>query len=461
MDSLAYSFQLPQRSPNTMAQQRASEVVDQAAQQPSAQDMDLISPTKGLLQTGVDGEEAYYTAWQNMNNFAMEMAGKYGIDVTRPDPSSPEAIDAYRQFNRLYSTARQRGMQLRTGYETQEAINQAYLRGDILRPAFMDEGRITTSQDPLRVLPAKLDEPVDSFNKMMDNTSIVTQQDLQQAQSNRQGLIDFYTQDVRNSLIEQGVDPRDVDRWVDLQVKSLRQPTIDRYKAASLSMERERLNLQRDEQTKPPEENQGAFLRKQAIGYFQNFDQSPEFRDQASQTANAMRGGKSPGGGYIQDVMFVDFNMWNNALSKVMRIANNMSVQSDSGIDRASQLTPDNLFDKFNDDITSQLTKEEEAILEAGTDLGYWTSDFGNFAALRTAYGSGAQQGIGYESIDLTDPGSYQVINNVLNTVPSQEKYSMEDFAKVPEAFSFNTGQQQSSTQPAQQQQQGNTPKFN
>lgn len=246
MDSLAYSFKLPQRSPNTMAQQRASEVVDQAAQQPSAQDMDLISPTKGLLQTGVDGEEAYYTAWQNMNNFAMEMAGKYGIDVTRPDPSSPEAIDAYRQFNRLYSTARQRGMQLRTGYETQEAINQAYLRGDIFLPSAAREGRITTSMDAMRVLPKQLEPQVEQYNTMLQGSNIVTQADLAEAQNLRQGLVDYYQSDYKNALINSGVDPNDADEYIQYQINALNAPMIDRYKAGSLSMKREELGLKRD-----------------------------------------------------------------------------------------------------------------------------------------------------------------------------------------------------------------------
>lgn len=240
----AFNVQL---TPTELAQQAAAQTTTQATGQPAPADTDLIQPTSGLLQTGVDGFEAYYDSYNTLRDFADTSFIKYGIDVTRPDPRIPGSAAMVRAYNRMFSDTQRLGMQLRSGYEYSKSLQDAALRGDIFLPAQFANGQISTSQTNLFPLQSKTLDFITEYNKQLDNTKIVSQSQLQTEANRRQGLIDWLDTDYLQQLQNQGYDPEYARQFVEDQKKRLRQPTMDEYARQSLSQEWQGLSMRERE----------------------------------------------------------------------------------------------------------------------------------------------------------------------------------------------------------------------
>lgn len=390
VNSGAFAFSLPNRGGvQQQAQLAANRQVAQDAQTPAPQDMDLIEPTKGLLQSGVDGEEAYYQEWQNMNNFASDMYAKYGIDVTRPDPNIPGATDAYRQFRGMVATTKQLGQQLRSGYETQQKINEAAMRGDLFMPQGMETGKITSTQRPTQFLPSGQEKQVESFNTMLKQTKLVTDQDLAQAKNIRQGVVDYLQQDYYQALVNNGYSPDYAQQYVQYQIEQLQEPMMDEATRQSLQLRRQSAARRGGSGT-----SNEKLMRRQTI--IQDIIEKGKAGEK-SQYLGMLQGGKIGGAPIIE----------------------------------ATQMRPSAAGKQvFGMDV---LAPELQNPLPA---IGF---------KVKTGTAGGQTQE-DVRSIDLNDPRAWTQINNILNDAPGQENVRTEDL------MDYFGGEQQQTTQQTQQQ---------
>lgn len=114
---LAQTFQLPQTAP-----------ADTRAVSPAEQ----MGPAMGAPQTGLqqvdEATRGYYQKWGELQDFATNLWTNFGIDVTKPDFRSPEAMEAHEVYRKALADLRYQGDALKTGQEMLKMGYAAALR---------------------------------------------------------------------------------------------------------------------------------------------------------------------------------------------------------------------------------------------------------------------------------------------------------------------------------------------
>jgi hypothetical protein len=147
--ALGQTFQLPRNQP-----QQAAAGQQGAAQQGGGSI--LGAPPTGLQN--VEGvTDAFYKKWGDLESFASRMKMQYGIDVTRPDFSSQEAMDAHKIYQQGLADVRFQGGKLQqaqkdlTQYQGQafgatgEELTNTMQAGQVFDPATMVTRQATPS----------------------------------------------------------------------------------------------------------------------------------------------------------------------------------------------------------------------------------------------------------------------------------------------------------------------------
>jgi len=133
-NAIANTFEIP-RNPE-LAQAGARKGQRGSGQQAGGQGGSILGePPSGIEM--IEGiTDKFYGKWAELESFAQDMQIQYGIDVTRPDFTSAEAMDAHKMFQQAKADLLYTGNELRQSQKELDLYNEAHLSsyGDRVDP---------------------------------------------------------------------------------------------------------------------------------------------------------------------------------------------------------------------------------------------------------------------------------------------------------------------------------------
>lgn len=363
-----------------------------------------IEPAKGVLQTGTDATKQYYDSLESLNSFGLQASAK-GYDVFNPGRDI-QSRNISKEFMRRLQNVQQQGNGLRAGQELSKFHTQQRLKNGIIGPGAIQKdedgfvGPTTGSQmDQLintNPIVKQLNHEADQMNKMAK--SYDTRAEMQDANMDidrRKADLDKF----RKYMEESGIPPEQVDFILSTTKDSINKATHDGLgeqklaakKAADLRRDEragQRIGIQRarlnETKKKGRKTDEDIILRKELIKRIQLGDPG---------AAGSLVGGTF-GKGKIIESEFLE--------------------GGDAKVNTGE-------LDEFGNEI----------FVDSGNPSV-------NTLKLKVREGSSTKT---YElQMGKEQAGSFNELNNVINTVSGQEKFSIEELSRTGESnFSGQT----------------------
>ena len=143
-----------------MPQERQLQGSQAQAQQQQAGGSVLGSPPTGLENVD-QTTQAFYDKWGELESFASDMKLQYGIDVTRPDFSTSEGMEAHKMYQKALADLRYQGNRLKNSQSAlaQYQKGQTGAQGDRLSyEGQIGEGAFDSNRVNMAAKPATTDQ---------------------------------------------------------------------------------------------------------------------------------------------------------------------------------------------------------------------------------------------------------------------------------------------------------------